>query len=193
MKAETVLATLIMVVVGIVVVVMASDALALPGSNARPAAAARPQASQPVDEPAAFATRAPLSVTPSADLPEEARARDARRLSDLEAIAKALQAYKDKKKTYPDTANRVQSACVYQNLDKLCEIKNDVGLEKLQDQRGGNTYGYWYSSDGKTYTVYASMEAAAAGGDRCPAHASVIKAPNLFCLNSHTAEAADED
>ncbi len=192
MKAETVLATLIMVVVGIVVVVMASDALALPGSNARPAAAARPQA-QPAGEPAAFATRAPLSVTPSADLPEEVRARDARRLSDLEAIAKALQAYKDKKKTYPETGNRVQSACVFQNLDKLCEIKSDVGLEKLQDQRGGNTYGYWYSSDGKTFTIYASMEAASAGGDRCPADASVIKAPNLFCLNSHTAEAADED
>ena len=173
---------MMMVVVAVVVVVLVSGALAVPDTTVPPVRAQAPAAQ---DQPAPVSTRPPLQVTPAAGLPSDAGTRDASRLSDLQAIAAALQSYHDKKNAYPDTSNRVQTACVFQNLDKLCEIKNEVGLERLVDQRGGNAFGYWYSSDGKTFTVYASLEGAPDGSDPCPQTASVIKAPNLFCLNSH--------
>jgi hypothetical protein len=183
MKAETVLATMIMAVCGLIFVVMAAGALAPPATQGAPQPA-RQQAPAQSRQPVVLATREPLQIG-STEAQGDAAARDLKRLNDFQAIAAALQSYKDKKRTYPDTNSRLQSACVYEAIDKLCEIKGDVGVERLRDVRGANTYGYWYISDGSTYTLVASLEAASSLGDPCPQLATTVPHPNLFCLNSH--------
>jgi hypothetical protein len=177
-KQETMIATMLMAVFGLVVVVLAAGALEVPGT------AARSQPSRPRAAVVPAATRAPLQVTPSGDLSEEARARDTERLTELQALVVALQTYYEDRGSYPNTSNQLQTACVYQNADRLCAVRNEVGAAALLDPRGGNDYGYWYMSDGKTYTLFASLEGAVEGSDPCPTIASVIRQPNIFCLRS---------
>lgn len=178
------LGTSIMFVLAALFVMLASDALGSSPAAARPAAAVRKQtAPQQPAEPAA--TRPALAVTPASGQLLTAADRDARRLSDLQAIATALQAYRQKKGGYPSTEGRVQTACVFQNLDKACEVKEEVGLDRMVDVRGSSSFGYWYTSTGKTFTLFASLEGASALSDPCPDSAAVIKAQNVFCLKSH--------
>ena len=184
MKAETALATLIMAVCGLIVVILAAGALAPPTTQGAAPQTSRPQQSAPVSQPVALSTREPLQVA-TAEGQGDAAARDARRLSDLQAIATALQSYNEKKKAYPETGGRLQTGCVYESIDKLCELRPDVGLERLRDARGANTFGYWYISDGRTYTIIASLEAPSEAGDPCPPAAAPLRAANVFCLNSH--------
>jgi hypothetical protein len=179
-KQETAIATMLMAVFGLVVVVLGAGALEVPGTGAAPAAPSRPRAAV---VPAA--TRAPIQVTPSGDLTEEAKARDTERLTELQAIVVALQTYYEDRGSYPSTSNQLQTACVYQNSDKLCAIRNAVGAGGLADPRGANDFGYWYMSDGETYVLFASLEGSVEDSDPCPTIASVIKQPNVFCLLSH--------
>jgi hypothetical protein len=184
MKPETAIVTMLMAVFGLAVVVLGAGMLEGPATSAAaPAPRARPQANPP--QPVVAATRGPLQATPAADLSEEARARDAQRLTELQAIAVALRSYYEDRKSYPSTSNQLQTGCVYQNADRLCALRGAVGLDTLTDARGGNDFGYWYISDGQTYTLIASLEGAAEGGDTCPEAASLLRKPNIFCLRSH--------
>ncbi len=185
MKLETALATAIMLISAAVFVFAASNAI-----GPKEARAARPAAgSQPAQGAVGpVATRAPLSITPSTDQPEEIRGRDARRLSDLQALSAGLQEYRKQKGSYPLTGGNIQTACAFDKLDKLCDLKASVGADHLVDPRGNpTTYGYWYSSDGKTFFLYASMEGGTNGSDTCPQQASIIKAGSVFCLGSGVA------
>lgn len=175
-----------MLIVALVFVVLGSGAIGPRTSAAKPAAARPATAPAPADKPPTpVATRAPLEVTPPSGEANDPEARDARRLNDLQTIASALHSFNEKRGGYPNTNDRVQTSCVYETLDRLCELAGEVGRSSLTDPRG-SSFGYWYSSNGVTFTLYASLEGQATGSDACPSQVSFIRLPNVFCLNSHT-------
>jgi hypothetical protein len=177
----------VMVIVAFFFVVVAANAIAPPESKPKaPAAAPGAPGPQPAQglAPATVATRTPEQAAAAANAPADARARDRERAADLQALVDALAAYKDRKGSYPDTGGRVQSACKYEKLDKLCELKSLVKPEQFSDPLG-NDSGYWYASDGKTFALYAAFEADNSGGDPCIGDVSVLRdKPNLFCRTS---------
>jgi 4-amino-4-deoxy-L-arabinose transferase-like glycosyltransferase len=94
--------------------------------------------------------------------------RDRARLSDLQRVQQALEAYKRKHGSYPGTGGGVQTLCVYKDEDVGCKLKEflpDIPVDPLGEP---TTTGYFYSSDGKTYTIYAERETETAPG--CPDH-----------------------
>jgi len=177
----------VMVIVAFFFVVVAANAIAPPEGRPKAPAAAPAVAPKPSQglAPATVATRTPeQAATAAANAPADAKARDQKRLADLQALVDALAVYKEKKGSYPDTGGRVQSACKYEKLDKLCEVKSLVKPEQFTDPLG-NDAGYWYASDGKTFALYASFEVDNSGGDPCIGDVSALKdKPNLFCRTS---------
>jgi hypothetical protein len=188
MKAETLFASLAMALFGVLFVVAAANAIAPPENKpagGRPGAAA-PAPAQPAG--AAVPTHTPAEATAIANLPVDAKSRDAERLRNMQALRAALQQYKAKKGNYPSTGGSIQTACVYQKLDKLCEVSGQVSAEQFQDPRGNN-FGYFYFSDGKAYAIYASLEGDNSGSDPCPGDLTYFRnLPNLYCLTSSRAE-----
>ena len=85
--------------------------------------------------------------------------RDLTRLQDLATIAEALEEYRDENGDYPDNDGNVQSLCVFPDSDVGCEL-DDV-LSSIPSDPLGEPIpenGYWYASDGDTFTVYAQRE-----------------------------------
>jgi hypothetical protein len=103
---------------------------------------------------------------------------DARRRSDLTAIAEALQAYRETFGKYPFTNGNVQSVCQYERNDVLCLLR-PFGLSLIDPT--GVERGYWYSSDGNTFSLYASMDRPPERAESCTVeHLKDFK--NLLCL-----------
>jgi 4-amino-4-deoxy-L-arabinose transferase-like glycosyltransferase len=85
--------------------------------------------------------------------------RDAVRQGDLAAIQEALEAYRAEHGSYPSNEGGIQTLCVFIDIDAGCALR-DV-LEPIPLDPLGQPYnenGYWYSSDGVRYTVYAQRE-----------------------------------
>jgi hypothetical protein len=183
-KAEVILASVAMALFGVIVAVVAANALAPPERSA-----AAPRQVSPPPPPAQSVavqqpTHTPAEATALASIPADARARDERRRADLAGLQAGLREYRDKKGDYPSTGGSVQTACVYEKLDKLCAIKGFKGVANFVDPRG-QLFGYYYASDGKSYALYASLEGDNAGSDPCPGDLSVFKnLQNLYCVTS---------
>ena len=117
-------------------------------------AAATPRPKTPLPLPSTITpTAGPTTVPgPIAEL------RDKTRKDALATVQAALEQYYDKKKEYPSTSGNAQTMCNYPDIDALCKIKDfldPIPADPLGDQA---TNGYWYVSDGKTYTLIAGME-----------------------------------
>lgn len=84
--------------------------------------------------------------------------RDAQRGQDLAALKEALEAYQREHGGYPDNGGGIQTLCVYRDGDVGCELEDR--LDPLpEDPLGEATVnGYFYSSDGRTYTIFAARE-----------------------------------
>ena len=96
--------------------------------------------------------------TPTPELPRAARRqRDAIRTQDLEAIGLVIDAYHEAEGSYPDTDDGVQTLCVLQELDVGCALLDEAPLpeDPLGDAAAN---GYFYTSDGESYVVYAQRE-----------------------------------
>jgi hypothetical protein len=184
MKAETLLASIAMGLFGVIFAVVVANAFAPPQhtpSAPKQAAAPPPpppQAAVPVP------THTAAEATALANVAPDAVSRDQQRRGDLVGLQAALKDYKAKKGSYPDTGGSIQTACVYEKLDKLCVLKGQKGVAGVIDPRGPN-FGYYYASDGKNYALYASMEGDNSASQPCPGDLSVFKnLPNLFCATS---------
>gem|GEM_PF-2851029 len=115
-----------------------------------------------------------------------AQVRDQTRISDLYAIAVALDQYRSAKGGFPSTDDNVQSACGYKDLAALCKISDY--LDPVPSDPIGDVIinGYWYVSDGKKFTLIAGVDSPA---DGTPATCEQrfydhTNKPNLYCLNS---------
>ncbi len=110
---------------------------------------------------------------------------DAGRTSELQQLVTALTAYRDKTGSYPDTANNIQTACVYRNLDKLCVALNTINADVFLDPRNeGTNYGYWYRSDGTSFTLFALYEGDVPPGNTCSdEEKKLIHKPRLTCVH----------
>ncbi|MGA2285993.1 MAG: type II secretion system protein GspG [Dehalococcoidia bacterium] len=118
--------------------------------------------------------------------PPEVRARDQMRASDLYRIGVALDQYRNDKGEFPSTHGNIQSGCNYPDLDVLCKIKDY--LDPIPSDPTGDPVdnGYWYVSDGTTFTLIAGVDSPA---DGTPAMCEQrfydhTKKTDLYCLTS---------
>ncbi len=106
-----------------------------------------------------------LSPVPSSTpTPEGPRAgggeRDAIRTQDLEAISVVMETYQEQEGSYPYTGDGVQTLCVFQELDVGCALLDVAPLpEDPLGDAGAN--GYFYTSGGERYLVFAQRESEA--------------------------------
>ena len=111
------------------------------------------------------------AVTPSPSSEAEALARDGERLRELPLLQAALTEYRDRFDSYPNNGGSIQTMCVYEDDDKGCDLKEVLGDEEegiLEDPLGAAD-GYWYASNGKTYTIWMLREGPGNPGDPiCP-------------------------
>ena len=134
-----------------------------------------PYAPPPTATPTAGPTAVPGSV---------AAARDETRLGDLMKIVVALEQYHEQEGEYPSTGGNIQSLCTYQDIDAGCKLK-DV-LDPIPSDPLGDSVqnGYWYSSDGKTFTLVAGMDSPSnTTAAKCEKRfADHTKKANLYCV-----------
>jgi hypothetical protein len=131
--------------------------------------------------PAVIATRAPSSEA-------DALTRDAQRLQELALLQAALAEYHDRFDEYPDNEGGIQTLCAYRELDKGCDLRKVLDEDEeyiLEDPLGeALDNGYWYSSDGETYTIWMLREGPAKPSE--PVCAEVVPhlrdVGSLFCL-----------
>ena len=161
-----------------------------------------PQASNSAPAPEALrATIAAMPVSPTPYVPAAtstptpgptplpgslAQERDQIRLEDLAKVVAALEQYKQKNGDYPDTGGNIQTLCSYPDVDAGCKLKDF--LDPVPSDPAGEAVlnGYWYASDGKTYTVMAGMDSPAyATPDNCEQRfLDHTGKENLYCLKS---------
>jgi hypothetical protein len=124
--------------------------------------------------------------TPSSEA--DALARDAQRIQDLDALESALAEYHDRFDEYPNTEGNIQTLCAYEDIDKGCDLKEvmsggdeDILLDPLGEPLAN---GYWYASDGTSYTIWTLREGSGNPGDpvcpEVPAH--LREKGSLFCI-----------
>jgi hypothetical protein len=132
------------------------------------------------------ATPHPLTptVTPTPRL--GASERDAQRRLDLERIRAALEEYYKDKGSYPSTGGNTQTLCAYEKLDAGCKLTKFLDPLPATDPLGEPLLnGYWYASDGESFTVYALQEAPP-GPDvpRCEKPEALKKFDRVYCVRS---------
>ena len=129
------------------------------------------------------------AATATASSAAEALARDTERLGELAVIQSALAEYRERFKKYPDTEGNLQTLCNYKDLDKGCDLRKVLEDDEegfLEDPLGSPLdNGYWYASDGDTYTIWALREGPGNPGDPiCPdAPVHLKEKGNLFCVS----------
>jgi hypothetical protein len=98
-------------------------------------------------------------------------------------LAWVLADYKAKNGSYPSTSSNVQSACVYEEIDALCGFKAGLGGDTFVDPFGDpQEDGYWYASDGQSFTLYALLEEAPRPEETCKGPGDLGTKQNLYCL-----------
>lgn len=129
---------------------------------------------------APLARDVPLPTPEASPTPDAAsvRQRDQRRISDLNGIARALEAYRLRHGAYPRTSN-VQSLCRYE-ADVGCALKEQ--LDPLPADPNPDAV-YQYVSDGDGYTLFARLEDLAPASS-CPATlpADLGDPARLYCV-----------
>jgi len=118
----------------------------------------------------------------------EALARDAERLRELPLLQAALVEYRDRFDGYPRTDGRAQTLCRYTELDAGCDLKKvlDDDEEGILEDPQGVDKGYWFFSDGETYTIWMLREGPGAPGDPvCPEIPTEFSGVGLlFCVTA---------
>ncbi|HYM16727.1 MAG TPA: type II secretion system protein GspG [Dehalococcoidia bacterium] len=106
-------------------------------------------------------------------------AADARRTADLAAIGKLLETYKAANGTYPTTERYFTTLC-QRAFDAGCLLTTIAKGVPFTD--GSNPY--WYRSDGRSYSVFAAADAAAAPNN-CPSELPpALAGKAVLCVNS---------
>lgn len=175
-------------VVALAIVVLAIIVVELCGRDDVVAPAAQPTAGPtatagPTFTPGPSPTPGPATETPTGEAPPpgDPEQRDAVRAQDLAAIQQALEQFRSDQGEYPNTNGNIQTLCVFTDSDAGCDLR-DVLDPLPQDPLGDPANnGYFYASDGETYTLYATRE-----GDQlaeCSEHPDHLgRIESLYCV-----------
>jgi hypothetical protein len=136
----------------------------------------------PTFTPGPSPTLSPLEPTPTAAFVEGGRDRDIVRLADLQSNRDALAVYFDEHGEYPNTEGSIQTLCAFPDIDIGCALE-EVLSPLPQDPLGDvTTNGYWYASNGETYTVFAIRESDAF--PECLDHPPFLEQfDSVYCLS----------
>jgi hypothetical protein len=117
-------------------------------------------------------------------VPSSAAERDQERRAELMVITSALIEYQKETGSFPSTGGNLQGACSYPGMDKLCMFSEKLGLDTLVDPRGdAHQYGYFYESNGNSFTLYATFETEPLPQEACASTPSGLASlPNLVCV-----------
>ena len=133
-------------------------------------------------------TATPHPLTPTVTPTPQAGGgqRDLQRAQDLERIRAALEQYYEKEGSYPSTGGNIQTLCAYKDLDVGCKLTEVLDPLPATDPLGSPLQnGYWYTSDGKSFAVYALQEAAAGpGAPQCEKPESLKEVDRVYCVRS---------
>ena len=110
--------------------------------------------------------------------------RDLARRGDLLRIAAALAEFERLTGRFPSTGGVIAVGCASGTIGELCQFQDELGVETLADVRGGAfRWGYWYQSDGATFTLYAAFELPILQDESCrTAGPALIAEPHVFCM-----------
>lgn len=148
-------------------------------SGEQPAIVQQPEG----DDPAAGASVADPPALPEGSRDQSTpRGRNLIRLSDLIVIEGAIFEYRQQNGELPDTGGNFQTLCTYVDIDAGCDIR-EVMAELPSDPTGANI-GYFYRSDGGSYTIASVWEGdiTPPTGFECPEDAEqVMLQPALVC------------
>jgi hypothetical protein len=111
--------------------------------------------------------------------------RDAKRRGDLVRLLLAANAIRDEDGSYPETGGNVQTLCVFEDLDQGCRLKDTIEGGVLPQDPFGEPIvnGYWYSSDGDTVKIYASLELEITEEERCATdNVDLREKASLVCI-----------
>ena len=136
----------------------------------------------PTFTPGPSPTLSPLEPTPTTVQLEGGRDRDLSRVADLQAIKDALTEYRVEHDNFPSTGGSIQTLCGFEDIDIGCVLREV--LDPLpQDPLGDVTRnGYWYSSDGEAYTLYAIRESDPF--PECPDHPDFLEQfDSIYCFS----------
>ena len=111
--------------------------------------------------------------------------RDLVRRQDLLDIAGALAEFERLTGRFPDTGGVIAVGCAGGAIGELCRFQDELGVETLADARGRPfTYGYWYQSDGATFTLYAAFELPILQEESCRIPEPTLSdEPHVFCMH----------
>ncbi len=180
-------AVIAVVALGIVVLVIIfvelcgrEDVEPLAQGTQPPAEDTTPEPQPPTPTPGPSPTPGPPTDTPAPQPGGDER--DVTRQQDLQAIAQALEEYRDDNGEYPNSDGNIQSLCVFEDTDVGCELRevlDPLPIDPLGEPASEN--GYWYASDGDTYTVYAQRESNEVPA--CPEHPDHLSQfDSLICV-----------
>ena len=116
---------------------------------------------------------------------EEADRNNAR-IEDLQKLDEALSLYRKGFSSYPSTKGALQTLCVYFDQDAGCVLGGV--LSPIPVDPNGSDFGYWYASDGASFTLFAAWEGDSAAPTEFDCQ-SVFTQPSvetLICLSSES-------
>jgi 4-amino-4-deoxy-L-arabinose transferase-like glycosyltransferase len=118
-------------------------------------------------------------------VPSSAAERDHERRAELMIITAALSEYQKENGSFPSTGGNLQGACSYPDIDRLCIFSDELGVDTLIDPRGdAHKYGYFYESDGTSFTLYATFELQPPPDEVCAdVPLGLADKPNLVCVH----------
>ncbi len=107
-------------------------------------------------------------------------ARDRTRQTHLESFQQALAEYRAEEGSYPSNGGGVQTLCVYPE-DAGCELESVMDQIPEDPLGEPGTNGYFYSSDGDSFSVYATRESEEVPA--CPEHPDhLARFSSLLCV-----------
>jgi 4-amino-4-deoxy-L-arabinose transferase-like glycosyltransferase len=113
----------------------------------------------------------------------DAAARDRQRRADLDDLAAALAEYARRSGQYPDTGGSIQTLCAYEDLDAGCQLREVLDPLPVDPLGESTRHSYWYSSNGRSFTLYAGLESPPSDEDLCPAELEHLGGVEyLYCL-----------
>jgi 4-amino-4-deoxy-L-arabinose transferase-like glycosyltransferase len=119
------------------------------------------------------------TVSPGAD------ERNGQRIKDLMMLSQRLQGFFGGDNSYPSTGGSLQTLCAAEQVDAGCKLKG-AGVTLPADPLGSPlANGYWYISDGSTFTLVAMWEGTTPppAGLPCPATLTTVAGhSSLFCM-----------